>query len=278
MKIIIDSGATKSLCCLVGDYVISEFYSDGINFSVLSEDRILDIITSIAENFKKYSLEIDEITLYAAGLPSENGLSAIKLLMKRYFPSAECNIESDLLAAARAVCGHEPGVAAILGTGSNSCAYNGREITFKVNSGGFILGDEGSAARLGKIFISDYLKELVTANIAQEFDERYHLTYQEVINKVYKNPCSPSAYLGSFAPFIIERYSDPYIRSIVDANFNDFFDRVISRYNVSSFGIIGGFAYACRDIISELANKKGLTVKAIFSSPMQGLIKYHQKG
>ena len=167
---------------------------------------------------------------------------------------------------------------AIMGTGSNSCQYDGRQITKRIYSSGFILGDEGSAATLGKLFISDFLKGLVPQDIAEDFASRYPSDYRTIVANVYGSESSPSGYLGSFAPFIMEHYSHPYIKELVDGNFRSFFRRSIKQYDTEQYpvGIVGGFGYALKDIITRIASEEGVRISRFIKNPIDGLVEYHR--
>lgn len=278
MRLIIESGATKADWCLVGDdgMAVGQFQTPGMNFSTMSGEDIRGIISSALPHLGEVSFT--QVFLYAAGLiegsPAyEDALS----VFSGVFPGAEVECASDMLAAARAVCGRSEGIAAILGTGSNSCFYDGSRILRNVRSGGFILGDEGGGACLGKLFLSDYIKGIVPEPLASEFGAAFDVDYMTVVDRVYRQP-APSAYLGSFAPWILDhRASSAYIDGLVRRNFSDFFDRSLLRHgrNDVPVGFVGGFAAACSDILMEIAEEKGLAVSRILASPMEGLITYH---
>ena len=218
-----------------------------------------------------------EIYLYMAGIPSDELKEAIYATFQQYFPVACLETYSDLMGAARAACGHQSGIAAIIGTGSNSCMYDGKEITKRVYSCGFILGDEGSAATLGKLFIADFLKGLIPSEIASEFSSRYPSDYATIVANVYKSEGSPSGYLGSFAPFILEHYDNPYIKELVDGNFRSFIRRSIKQYDTDKYavGVVGGFGFALKDIFKRVAEQEGVNISRFIKSPIDGLVEYH---
>jgi N-acetylglucosamine kinase-like BadF-type ATPase len=219
---------------------------------------------------------VESLHVYVAGAVTNEIEANLKSLFAEYFPSADVEIQTDLVAAARAACGHAPGVAAILGTGSNSCQWDGEKIVKKVAAGGFILGDEGSAAALGKLFLADYIKGLVPAEIAEDFASRYPSDYATIVANVYRSQ-APSAYLGGFAPFIMEYYSHPYIKEFVDGNFRSFIRRSLKQYDTEGgpVGVVGGFAYALKDIFLQIASEEGISVSRIIKAPIEGLIEYH---
>ena len=279
MKIIADCGATKSEWVTIhSDGSTSRFITKGVNASTMSASAIKDIISEAGEKISVAEQSAAEINLSMAGIPSEEIKKTICNSLQHYFPIASLEIHSDLLGAARAVCGHRPGIAAIIGTGSNSCMYDGIEITKRVYSCGFILGDEGGAATLGKLFIADFLKGLIPAEIASEFSSRYPSDYATIVANVYKSEGSPSGYLGSFTPFILEHYDNPYIKELVDGNFRSLIRRAIKQYDTDRYavGVVGGFGFALKDILSRIAEEEGVKISRFIKSPIDGLVEYHR--
>ena len=279
MKIIADCGATKSEWrVLHSDGSVSNHSAQGINASAMSAESIIRIISDIKEQISASDVSVAEIYLYMAGLPSEELKESITAAFSQGFKVSSIEFHSDLTAAARAVCGHKPGIAAILGTGSNSCQYDGEKIVKQVYSGGFILGDEGGAATLGKLFISDFIKGLVPAEIAEDFKSRFPSDYCSIVTSIYKSAGSPSGYLGSLAPFIMEHYGHPYIKELVDGNFRSFFRRCIKQYDTDTYsiGIVGGFGYALQETIRAIASEEGISVSSFVQTPINGLIEYHK--
>ena len=285
MKLIIESGATKADWTIFGENDRVEcFQTEGLNFSSGDEEfvfRTLEDATNKVLDITDAEVP-EEVNLYAAGLfPSEEPDSPYQLLKAAFsnrFPEAAIHLENDLLAAARALFGNKPGIACILGTGSNTCVYDGSKIVRKIASGGFILGDEGSAAALGRAFICDYIKGLVPECIALAFKEKYDLDYATVVKNVYHG-ASPAAYLGKFAPDILAFYdSDPYMANLVDNNFRSFFERcLVPCINVVlPVGVVGGFGYACREIIGRVAADYGIKNITFLAAPSEQLIKYHE--
>ena len=279
MKIIADCGATKSEWRILhSDGSVSDLKAHGINASAMSAESIIRIISDIKEQISATDTSDAEIYLYMAGFPSDALKAEITDIFSQGFIVSHIEFQTDLTAAARAVCGHRPGIAAILGTGSNSCQYDGEKIVKQVYSGGFILGDEGGAATLGKLFISDFIKGLVPSEIAEDFKSRFPSDYSSIVASIYKSASSPSGHLGSLAPFIIEHYEHPYIKELVDGNFRSFFRRCIKQYDTdtNSVGIVGGFGYALQETIRAIASEEGLSVSSFIRTPINGLIEYHK--
>jgi len=276
MILIIDSGATKADWCLVdGGSVVRRFKTAGINVSVLTSDEVEAISREASDGLGSPS--VSAVYLYAAGMIEGSG-SAVEAadILSSAFGGAPVDGASDMLAAARAVCGRDEGVCAILGTGSNSCLFDGSNIVHTVRSGGFILGDEGGGACLGKLFLADYIKGLVPEPLSAEFGAAFEVDYMTVVRKVYKEP-APSAYLGGFAPWILEHRSDPYAAALVERNLTDFFERSLLRHGRPDLpaGFVGGFAAACEPQLRAVARRCGIRVSRILSSPMEGLVEYH---
>lgn len=265
MKVIVESGATKTVwCAIFKDGTTRSIKTDGVNLAIASDNSFSTLMQKAIVALNPDSENITEIHVYAAGLLEPRTVGNVAY-------------SSDLLGAARAVCGRTPGIAAILGTGSNCCFYDGENIISKVRSGGFILGDEGSASCLGKLFISDFLKGMVPQVVADEFASEFDSDYTSIVKQVYKGG-EPSKYLGSFAPWLWQRFdSDEYVHNLILSNFESFFDRSISRYDTERYpvGLVGGFAYVARDILTELASKRGIRIIKVLETPVEGLLKYH---
>ncbi len=200
----------------------------------------------------------------------EAGFSAI-------FPGASITVDNDLSGAAKALCGNEKGIACILGTGSNSCYYNGSRISKNSPGLGFILGDEGSGAYLGKKVIQHFLYNIFDDDLRSRFDAKFVTTDAEILDAVYKKPL-PNRYLASFAIFLAENRNHYMIENIIEDGLNDFFYTHIIRYRESArlpVHFTGGIAYGFREVVENLCTGYGLQCGNIFKSPMEGLIKYH---
>jgi N-acetylglucosamine kinase-like BadF-type ATPase len=202
----------------------------------------------------------------------------LEKVLRRCFKAAFVEIQTDLVASARAACGHEPGIAVIMGTGSNSCQWDGEKIVKQVRSGGFIIGDDGSASVLGKLFISDFIKGLVPEDIAKAYAEQFPHEYADIVEMVYHNAGSPSGWLGSLCPFILSHYGHPYIKQLVDNNFKAFVNRCLKQYDIDRYpvGIIGGFGNALKDIVRPIFEESSIRIRAFIPSPIEELIKFHQ--
>lgn len=270
-RLIIDAGATTSDCCLMEGGTLRRFRAPGMNVASMQEGTVTAAVQAVAD---AAGPDPCRIHLYAAGLVAE-APAWLDRAFSRCFPQADVEYQSDLMAAARAVCGHAPGLAAILGTGSNSCQYDGETIVRRVPGGGFILGDEGSASCLGKNLVADYVKGLLPPAMAEDFARRYDLSYAEVVRQVYRGP-SPAGYLGSFAPFVTAWCGrEPYADALVEENFRRFFRRMLGRYDRLPVGIIGGFAAALEPALRRVAEEEEIEIQMIAASPMPGLLAYY---
>ena len=279
MRAIIVSGATKSdwrVVSAAGEEM-ARFAASGTNVSTMPMSAVEAIVRDVCGQIIEQGIAIDAVYMYTAGVVTAGVRTALMQTFQSIFAGATVEIEDDLTAAARAACGHRAGIVAILGTGSNSCQFDGEKIVKRIYSGGFILGDEGSAATLGKLFIADLLKGLVPKYIADDFASRYQYDYAAIVGNVYHSTTSPSAFLGGLAPFILEYYNDAYIRALVDDNFRAFVRRSLKQYDVDRYpvGVVGGFGNALKSIFSEIATQEGITLSRFISSPIEELIKYH---
>lgn len=277
MQLIADSGSTKvDWRAIKEDGSVIEISTEGINPVFQTREQILDIFNT--KLVPVLGNGVKEIYFYGAGVVSPEVCGALSGYFKEVFPESECFAASDVLAAARALCGHKPGIACILGTGSNSCMYDGKEIVKNVRAGGFILGDEASGGYLGKRLISDFIKGLLPKEIEDVFVERYGLDYMAIVQKVYRESL-PSRFLASFSPFLNEFKEHPYIHNLLRSSFDEFFKRNIVHYDYQNneVNFVGSIAYYYRPIIEESAAAQGMKVGKIIKSPIDGLVEYHKE-
>ena len=267
-QLIVDGGATKTDWCVVEGKGTRNVRTPGFNLVQTQEEALNAILSQAAEEIGP---GVEDIHFYAAGLVGDSPVD-----LGRWFPGATIEYASDMLGAARAVCGHNPGVAAILGTGANTCEFDGTGIVWKVNCGGFILGDEGSGAVLGKLFITDYLKGYMPQDLYNEFQEQYKLDYITVVKNVYGGQ-APARFLGSFAPFVLAHLDkSEYALKRVETNFRNLFDRTLSQYRKDlPVGVVGGFGHACKDVLARMGKEYGITFSRFMSTPTEGLVEYH---
>jgi glucosamine kinase len=278
MILIADSGGSKiDWRLLNNDNTIAQANTPGFNPYYQPID---DLRKTIRESIEPIATEkVDDIFFYGAGVSSEKNQEAIKTVFREFFEGARIEIGWDLLAAARALCGHEPGIACIIGTGSNSCLYDGREITGNIANLGWILADEASGANIGRKFLVDYLREKFPESLAKAFKERFPFTREEFLERVYQKE-KPSAFLASFMRFIFQHLKEPYCHKLVYNSFAEFYDNNVIPYPNSKnlkVHFTGSVAFYFSDVLRQVANDKGMTVKNILESPIAGLTLYHQK-
>jgi N-acetylglucosamine kinase-like BadF-type ATPase len=220
-----------------------------------------------------------KIFYYGTGLSSDKNRRLVRGVFEKFFPDSHIEVWHDLLAAARALCGNEEGIACILGTGANSCFYDGSKITDNVTSLGYLLGDEGSGAYLGKRIVADYLRKDLPEKLWDQFKKRFPLEKEEILDRVY-NQEMPSRFLGSFSHFIFQHLKEPYCYNLVYESFTEFFDKNIikyDRYQHVKIHFVGSVAFYFSNILRQVANDKGVTVKNIIETPIAGLTLFHNK-
>jgi glucosamine kinase len=278
MILIADSGASKIDWRLLQiDGTINQANTPGFNpyyqpIEDLKRDFQKVVIPKITEN-------VNKIFFYGAGVSSEKNQLRIKDAFLEFFEDAYIEIGWDLLAAARALCGREPGIACIMGTGSNSCLYDGEKIIDNVANLGWILADEGSGASIGRKFLVDYLREIMPEGLRKQFNERFPLTREEFLEKVYQQE-RPSAFLASFTKFIFQHLKERYCYQLVYNSFAEFYENNVMKYeNYKNLKVhfTGSIAFYFSYILRQVANDRGITLKNILEGPIAGLTLYHQK-
>ena len=277
MILIADSGSTKTDWCLADETQTIAFKTAGINPFFQTDDEIRKILSR--EVLERLPVtDITEVFFYGAGCATPIQCQMISGLLRYVIGCDQVEVNSDLLGAARALCGHESGIACILGTGSNSCYYNGKNIEQHVSPLGFILGDEGSGAVLGKLLVGDILKNQLPATLKEEFLKQFDLTPPEIIDRVYRQPF-PNRFLASLSPFIAQHLEEPAIRQLVMNSFIAFFRRNVMQYDYKQYPVhfIGSIAYCYKEILQDAARQTGIQIGKILQSPMEGLIQYHSQ-
>lgn len=277
MIIIADSGGSKiDWRLLYNDGAIGQANGPGFNPYY---QPVEDLTNTIRDTIVPLAKErVERIFFYGAGVSSEKNQVTVQMAFQQFFPEAEIEIGWDLLAAARALCGHEPGIACIMGTGSNSCLYDGEKIVHNVANLGWILADEGSGAYIGKRLIFDYLRENMPKTLADQFRKRYPFHREEILERVYQHE-KPSAFLASFSRFIFQHLKDPYCYKLIYSSFSEFYENNVMKYeNYQSYKVhfTGSIAFYFSDILRQVANDKGITVRNILEGPIAGLTLYHR--
>lgn len=280
MKLTVDSGSTKTDWGFFDTPDNLKTYgTQGINPCHQSVDEIRSIIDSelVTKATDTEFGAITEVHYYGAGCATAEICSQMAGILAAFFPNAAISVESDMLGAARALCGNSEGVACVLGTGSNSCLYNGREIVDQVPSLGYILGDEGSSAALGRRLISDCLKRQLPESVCREFLSKYGLDKDTIIENVYRKPMA-NRYIAGFAPFLYEKRSISEVHKIIIQCFSEFFTRNIINYHRPWLPVhfVGSLADNFAAELAETADSLGMTIGKIVASPLEGLVQYHK--
>lgn len=275
--LIADGGATKCEWCLLGARKHQRIITQGLSpYFVTGEQMVAVLRNDLLAKLNKPV--VDEVYFYGTGCLNPVNAKVVQKAIKAVFPEADVHVSHDMTGAAKALCGNEKGVACNLGTGSFAVYYNGKKILNERAGIGYILGDEGSGAYLGKKVIQYFLYKTFDEDLRYKFDEKYKTTSSEILENVYKKPL-PNRYLASFALFLSENRGHYMIENIIEDGLNDFF-----YYHVCKFGeswklpihFVGGVAFAFQDVLEELCNSYEFTLGKVISNPMEGLIDYHR--
>ena len=275
--LIADSGATKTDWCLVRDgEIIHRFNTKGISPIFQSEEEIAEeikehVYPQLADKMP------DAIFFYGSGCIPEK-IENVKNAIQSSFPIDRVEVYSDLIAATHSLCGDQSGIACILGTGSNSCEWNGKEVINQISPLGFILGDEGSGASLGKLLVGDVLKNQLSTELKEKFLKQFDLTPAIIIEHVYRK-AFPSRFLASVSPFLLQNIEHEAVKNIVKRSFGDFFQRNVMQYDYKNnkANFVGSIAHYYEAILKEVATEKGITIGKIYQSPMEGLVEYYRQ-
>ena len=284
MFLIADSGSTKTDWCLCNKgAIIQHIQTQGINPYHQSEEAIEEVLREeLLPQLKGQSSHLNaqspqpEVIFYGSGCANETACKRVEEAIYKVLGTDHITIHSDLFGAARALCGREEGIACVLGTGSNSCLYNGKEIVANIPPLGYILGDEGSSAVLGRRLVGDCLKNQLPETLRDEFLTEYNLTQEIILEKVYRQPLA-NRFLASLTPFLSKHREVPGIHKLLVESFTDFFVRNVKQYRRPWLPIhfVGSIAHAFSAELKEAAESLGMELGTILQSPMEGLIKYH---
>lgn len=276
IQLIADSGSTKCEWCLLQNGKKKLITTQGISPYFLSGEQIVLLLQNeLLPKLKNVAIEV--VHFYGTGLSNPANIKIIKTALKQLFSTANINAKHDLLAAARALCGTEKGIACILGTGSNSCYFNGKKIMKNSPGLGYILGDEGSGTYLGKKVVQYYLYNTFDEDLKARFDKRFNVTKDEILDSVYKQPLA-NRYLANYAIFLVENRGHYMIENIIEDGLNDFFFNHLYKYRESwtlPINFVGSIAYGFKDVLKDLCSTYELELGTILKRPMDGLIKFH---
>ena len=280
MILIADGGSTKCNWCQLDDAQNRAYFNtEGYNPDFMDTAAIVaSLIRNLPDTLSRD--QVREVYFYGAGVSSAKKAEVIAGALRQLFSRAKVTVTEDLLAAARALLGRQPGFAAILGTGTNSCLYDGEKITYNVDSLGYFLGDEGSGSFFGKRLLRDYMRGLLPDGLQEIFKETYSLgSRNDILNQLYNQPL-PNRYLASFAKFAYDYNNVSYCRDIVLEGFEAFFHNLVlhyPRYQEYTFNCVGSVGYNFRDVLAQVARGHGMEVGKIIRSPIDDLVTFHEE-
>jgi len=280
MMLIADSGATKADWRFIDKDGSSQAFSTiGLNpLFWTSKEVTSEIKRAFPKTVQKAILnQKSRIYYYGTSCSSKERKSIIYSAVKHVFPKSKIVVDHDMLAAAHAVCGDKKGIAAILGTGSNSCYYDGIKITETIGGYAFILGDEGSGAHIGLQFMKAFLNNELSEKVREAFLKEHRLTKDKIFDAVY-NKKYPNRFLATFAKFVYLHIEDHFLNELVKTSFRQFFEKSICKYEDYEqvpVGFVGSIAFNFKDILQKVADEKHITVSKITRNPIEELVKYH---
>lgn len=276
MILIAESGSTRTEWAVADNgEILERAFTEGINPYFQNRREISHSVRlGLPEAF--FRRRYEQVRFYGAGCGSPEKNAILRASLVAQFRSVVM-VESDLLAAARGLFGHEDGIACILGTGSNSCLYEGERIVHNVRPGGYILGDEGSGARLGRLFLSDVLKDLAPHTVATCLLARLGCAVDDLMDTVYNRPF-PNSFLASVGTALADHLNDPYVLRLVEDNLRSFFARSVCQYDGyrhRTIRFVGSQACLYAPLVRQVAREFDITPDAIVATPMDGLVRYH---
>jgi N-acetylglucosamine kinase-like BadF-type ATPase len=273
-----DAGATKAEWRLLGAGKPKKIITPGISPYLLTSAQVQELL--LQELLPKLKgAEVAELHYFGTGCGNPGNVSMLKHAFRKLLPGTKLRVDSDMVGAAIALCRSDKGIACILGTGSNSCFFNGKKIVKNNPALGFILGDEGSGAYLGKKVIQYYLYGTFDEELRARFDARFVTTRVEILDAVYKQPL-PNRYLASFTAFLAENRGHYMIENIIEDGLNDFFYQHLYKYTESwkyPIHFAGGVAWGFRDVLQELCHAYELELGRVIRTPMDGLAEHFKQ-
>jgi glucosamine kinase len=276
--LIIESGSTKTDWCLLNAKKTKHYKTQGINPFFATQGEIIDIFEKeLSINPDKVNIE--KIIYYGSGIANSEKKETLVKCLRYHFGIKQISVESDMLAAAQATCQHTKGIAVILGTGSNSCYYDGKKMAEKQVSLGFVLGDEGGGNHLGKKLLQYYLYGILEKEMRDAFDESFKLTQDEMLESIYRKPF-PNRFLAQFAKFCFEHRGHYLIENIIEDCLNDFFINHLIKYKQAwkvPVHFCGSVSFEARDVIAQLCMQYDLELGNVMKSPMSGLVNFFKQ-
>ncbi len=279
MKLIADSGGTKTDWRTISDQgEIGQFRTAGIQPNYMGVEEI----SAVLKNCEDYVTpdEISEIYFYGAGCSTDSNKALVGTALREHFSEPKIEVSHDLLAAARALCGREKGIACILGTGSNSALFDGQKIIENVTSLGYLLGDEGSGTDMGKRLLKAYLRKEVPEDIRDIFLSRYMWTDEEIVQNLYQSG-NPQKFVSQFSKFVFQNLKKPYLHQLAYEGFESFIRVNVEPYtdykNVPVH-FTGSVAFYFANVLRQVGTDRGIHIKHIVEGPIAGLVLYHKEG
>lgn len=284
MTLIIDCGSTKAeWVVLDGKNVIKRFITNGFNPNFTDNEIIRRTVEDAKNTIDNQS--VSKIFFYGSGCGTETNQNKVAMIFAMVFKINDIEVYPDTLGACHALFGRNPGIACILGTGSNACFFDGEKITQGIVSLGFMLGDEGSGCHIGKRIVHDYFLGIMPRDLREKFDEKYHLDRETLLKNVYHGE-APSRYLAEFARFAMENVGNQYVKDVVRDCFEEFIqyslmvsanDNEIPRSARNySVAFVGSVAFVFQDILLEVLENHGFKCTKILKNPMDGLVEYYK--
>ncbi len=277
MILIADSGSTKTDWVLTdGKRSLSRYSTIGFNPYFVGSDMMYDsLMVKLSGEFSPG--QVKQVFFYGAGCSNNANITIANKALTRFFSNAKVSVNHDMLAAARALLGNKSGFAAIIGTGSNTCIYNGKEVEFNIDSLGYLLGDEGSGSYIGRKIVKDYMRGHLPKSLERKFLRYYNLKPADIFDSLYNKP-SPNRFLAGFCKFADHNKEHEYIKEILLCSFTDFFENLVSRYpdyRKYTFNCVGSVGFIFKDQLREVAGKYDMKVGKLISSPIEELVNYH---
>lgn len=278
MIVIADMGATKTDWSFTeGSTVIKTIQTKGFNPYFHTTGEIVDLLRKdfMEEDFS----EIEEVHFYGAGCSTEEKIKTVEHALKIYFPYASIEVSHDLLASARALCGHAPGIACILGTGSNTCLYDGTHIIANNPSLGFLLGDEGSGGDLGRELIKAYYYGELNEELDKKFEDQFNVDKNSLLGSVYSTD-KPNAFCAAFTPFLNQNIEEKCIEELVKNSFREFWNRHIltyENYQKLPINFVGSVAHHFKKQLEEVSKEFGSRIGIVIKAPVGKLIEFHSQ-
>ena len=275
--LIADSGSSKTDWVWIDSNSNSRYFSSkGLNPHFLSREEISESVANLVKTNIR-DIKVDQVFFYGAGSGNLSNNEILRDVFTQIFPSAKVHIETDLLAAAKACFGKSEGITCILGTGSNTCVYDGEKIIKKIPSLGFVLGDEGSGGYFGKKLLNSYYYKNMPLELREELENETDMNLDSVLNRVYKQP-QANRFVASFTEIVSAFKDHAFIKEMVREGFEDFADKQLSYFEEASslkIGFVGSIASVFEDLLKEVLKERGMEVSVIVRNPLEKLAEYH---